>query len=202
MCEEMREMLRYARVNAIRNKAMAITGINPPTGKHITTTSERVDNSRVLNFLNRVYHTHSFVKFLAGSIDRTKNNKNVGVVAGILFDGNKFLVEKRKPDEDTDPGIVCLPGGHVKTGESREEALKREMYEELGIIVKKAKFICKNFYVPNNGERHCKYYYLITEYEGNPVSNTAQDVFWLDDTARLDLEFDRKTIKKIKSNIR
>jgi len=59
--------------------------------------------------------------------------KNVDIVVGVVLNGDKFLVERRSLDEKLDPGVVCLPGGHVRIGESREEALKRELYEELGI---------------------------------------------------------------------
>ena len=59
----------------------------------------------------------------------------VGVVVGILVKGAKFLVERRRWEETIDPGIVCLPAGHVEANESLEDALKREMMEELGIKV-------------------------------------------------------------------
>ena len=49
----------------------------------------------------------------------------VGVVVGIVVRGDKFLVERRRLDETGDPGIVCLPAGHVKPIESIENALKR-----------------------------------------------------------------------------
>ena len=75
----------------------------------------------------------------------------VGVVVGIIVKGNKFLVERRRWDEEIDPGIVCLPAGHVEPKESLESALKREMMEELGIKVNEFKFVCKNFYVASNG---------------------------------------------------
>ena len=74
----------------------------------------------------------------------------VGVVVGIVVRGDKFLVERRRWDETVDPGIVCLPAGHVKPNESLEDALKREMMEELGIQVNEMKFVCKNFYVASN----------------------------------------------------
>ena len=55
----------------------------------------------------------------------------VDVVVGIILKKNKFLVEHRSPDEDVDPDIICLPGGHVEPNESKEEALRREMNEEI-----------------------------------------------------------------------
>ena len=125
----------------------------------------------------------------------------VDVVVGIILDGNKFLVERRKLDEKVDPGIVCLPGGHVKNNESYEEALKRELREELGIKVKEMKFVCKNFYVASNGERQNAYCFLVMDYEGKPVCTSAQEIFWEDNIENLSLEVDRKTITKLRELI-
>jgi mutator protein MutT len=124
--------------------------------------------------------------------------ETVDVVVGILLNQNRFLVERRRFDEAIDPGIVCLPGGHVQQGESRGNALTREMREELGINVKHFTFICLNFYIASNGERQHAYCYLITDYEGIPVSNSAQEIFWEDNMDALSLEVDRKTIRKVR----
>jgi len=124
--------------------------------------------------------------------------EDVDVVLGVILNRNKFLVERRRSDEKIDPGIVCLPGGHVKANESKEEALKREMLEELGIKVKEHQFICKNFYIASNGERQNAYCFLVTEYEGKPVSKSAQEIFWEDNVENLSLEVDRKTIMKLR----
>lgn len=123
---------------------------------------------------------------------------DVDVVVGIILKGDKFLVERRRLTEKVDPGIVCLPGGHVRAHESMEEALKREMREELGIEVKGFRFVCKNFYIASNGERQNAYCFLITDYEGEPVCRSAQEIFWEDDISSLSLEVDRKTIAKMK----
>jgi len=122
----------------------------------------------------------------------------IGVVVGIVARGNKFLVERRRLDVKVDPGIVCLPAGHVKPNEGLEDALKREMVEELGIKVKEIKFVCKNFYVASNGEKQHAYCYLITDYKGEPVCKAAQEIFWEENIENLSLEVDRKTIKKIR----
>lgn len=134
-------------------------------------------------------------------MDMKKNMQNVNVVVGILCDGSNFLVERRRIDEEIDPGIVCLPGGHVRIGEDREEALKRELREELGIEVKGTRFICRNLYIASNGEKQDAYCYLVTAYEGTLVCNSAQEIFWEDDVEKLSLEVDRNTIKKLKETL-
>ena len=91
-----------------------------------------------------------------------------------------------------------LTWGHVKINESEEEALKRELREELGIKVKGLKFICKNLYIASNGERQNAYCFLVTDYEGEPVCKSAQEIFWEDNIEDLSLEVDRKTITKLR----
>jgi 8-oxo-dGTP pyrophosphatase MutT (NUDIX family) len=120
----------------------------------------------------------------------------VGVVVGILVKGAKFLVERRRWEETIDPGIVCLPAGHVEANESLEDALKREMMEELGIKVNGFKLVCKNFYVASNGEKQHAYCYLITDYEGTPICKVAQEIFWENSIENLSLEIDKTTVRK------
>jgi 8-oxo-dGTP diphosphatase len=121
----------------------------------------------------------------------------VGVVVGILVKGAKFLVERRRWEETIDPGIVCLPAGHVEANESLEDALKREMMEELGIKVNGFKLVCKNFYsMASNGEKQHAYCYLITDYEGTPVCKVAQEIFWENSIENLSLEIDKTTVRK------
>ncbi len=119
------------------------------------------------------------------------------MVVGVIVRGNRFLVERRRSDEEVDPAIICLPGGHVKDDESKEQALKREMLEELGIKVKEFKFICRNFYIASNGERQNAYCYLVADFEGRPVCKSAQEIFWEQEVDCLSLEVDRKTIRKL-----
>lgn len=56
----------------------------------------------------------------------------IPVSAAILRKGNKVLLGKR-PEGGTLPGLWEFPGGKIEVGESPEEALKRELQEELGI---------------------------------------------------------------------
>lgn len=124
--------------------------------------------------------------------------ENVDVVVGIVVKGKKFLVERRRRNETVDPGIVCLPAGHVNPDECLEDALKREMMEELGIQVNEMKFVCENFYVASNRERQHAYCYLITDYEGEPVCRDAEEIFWEENVNNMSLEVDKKTIRKMR----
>jgi len=52
------------------------------------------------------------------------------VTAAVISDGEKILITKR-PDDKRHPGLWEFPGGKVDPGESPEEALCREIREEL-----------------------------------------------------------------------
>ena len=79
----------------------------------------------------------SIVKFYRGdpkNAPKTTQRTRLGVNGIITFNG-KLLLEKRR-DSDT-WGLV---GGGVKNYETPEQALAREVYEELGIRIAKERF--------------------------------------------------------------
>lgn len=55
------------------------------------------------------------------------------VASAFIYRDGSLLVCKRSETKEFLPGQFELPGGHVEDGESPQEALKRELEEELGI---------------------------------------------------------------------
>ncbi|MFU1797577.1 NUDIX hydrolase [Paenibacillus azoreducens] len=77
---------------------------------------------------------------------------------GVLLRNNKILVQ-------SDDGIYALPGGHVKIGETSEEALIREYKEETGakIICDRLLWVEETFWEWGNKDAHgIVFYYLIS----------------------------------------
>lgn len=77
---------------------------------------------------------------------RTKKNW-IPVSAGILKKDNRVLVGQR-PENHTLAGLWEFPGGKIELGETPEEALKRELNEELDIEVEvgELKIACTHSY--------------------------------------------------------
>jgi isopentenyl-diphosphate Delta-isomerase len=70
--------------------------------------------------------------------------------------GNWLLVKQSSSRQDAGQ-YVSPVGGHIRTGESEKEALKREAFEELGLTVFTYKFIGKgifNRHILNRYENH------------------------------------------------
>jgi 8-oxo-dGTP diphosphatase len=65
----------------------------------------------------------------------TQAGDRLRVVAGVLRRGDTILVTRR-PDRPGRPGQWEFPGGKVERGESEEDALRRELVEELGCEVR------------------------------------------------------------------
>lgn len=60
--------------------------------------------------------------------------KRIRVVAAVVRRGDAILVTRR-PDRPGEPGQWEFPGGKVEAGEGEQEALAREIREELGCAI-------------------------------------------------------------------
>ena len=134
------------------------------------------------------------------------NGKNVqriiaaDVVGGILMERRRFLVEKRRADDEADPGFVEIPGGHVDPDESLEEALRREMREELGIEIEKVRLVQKSLATATNGERQRIHYFHVEKWNGRIRSTEAERVYWESEISNLSIIPDRRAVGKILSS--
>lgn len=64
---------------------------------------------------------------------RPATNNGEVVAAAIIVDGRLLLAQRRRPPELA--GLWELPGGKAEAGETAEDALRRELREELGVEV-------------------------------------------------------------------
>ena len=107
-----------------------------------------------------------------------------------------FLVEKRRDDDEADPGYIEIPGGHLEPGESLENALRREMKEELGIEVESARLVHKSLARATNGERQRIHYFHVEKWRGKVESKEAERVYWESEVSNLSIHPDRIAVRR------
>ena len=69
-----------------------------------------------------------------GSANKVPRRTTRRGVVGVIVRGDRFLLIRRS-QHVTAPGFVCFAGGGIEAGETEQEALIREMQEELGIDI-------------------------------------------------------------------
>lgn len=126
---------------------------------------------------------------------KSEKARQIEVVAGVIRQEKKFLAARR-PDNSAFGGYWELPGGKLEAGESGAEALERELWEELGITVKKSRFLgsVSHFY-PEQKLQVILHFYEVGEFEGEPQAREGQELRWLapDESEKYDfLEADRE----------
>lgn len=90
----------------------------------------------------------------------------VGCGAAILKDGRLLLVRRRRPPE---AGCWGLPGGKVDPFERVEDAVAREIAEELGIRIKPERLLCiVNQIDKAAGDHWIAPVYHIDSFDGEP----------------------------------
>jgi 8-oxo-dGTP diphosphatase len=92
----------------------------------------------------------------------------VGVGGLILQDGKVLLLLRKRPPE---AGTWSLPGGRVEFGERLEDAVVRELREELGITVEVESLVCViNHIVPADNAHWVAPAYRVRLVSGEPLN--------------------------------
>jgi 8-oxo-dGTP diphosphatase len=71
---------------------------------------------------------------LVATLSAERNRPGHGVVA-IVPEAGKFLVIRRSPQVRA-PNMLCFAGGTIEPGETPEQAIVRELHEELGLVAR------------------------------------------------------------------
>jgi mutator protein MutT len=112
-------------------------------------------------------------------------------VSFILINDGKVLLEKRRDDREIDPGLIMIPGGHIEDGETEQQALERELLEELGVKATRTDYVCTLIHTTREIQKI--HYYLIRSWQGEIKTFEAESLFWhsVTDSTRLDIVPDR-----------
>jgi|TARA_B110000003_G_scaffold133601_1_gene135576 8-oxo-dGTP diphosphatase len=101
------------------------------------------------------------------------------VAVGILKDSDgKYLLGKRL-DSQSWAGWWEFPGGKLETNENPSEALKREIYEELGVTINKYRQWTTRRVIEKN-KITILYFFLITSWTGMVEGMEGQKLQWVD----------------------
>lgn len=131
--------------------------------------------------------------------------KSISVVAGIILKNDTYLIVDR-PNGKMFAGLWEFPGGKIEKAEKPENALIRELKEEISISVTTLEFWKTKNYIYNlaayNKESFDKTkkqklellkvhlsFYFIKEYKGEAISNEGQNLRWVKPLKALGLSF-------------
>ncbi|WP_043892906.1 8-oxo-dGTP diphosphatase MutT [Providencia sneebia] len=114
--------------------------------------------------------------------------KHLYIAAGIIRNSNEKIFITERPDGTHMAGFWEFPGGKLETSEKPEEALVRELEEEVGIIVTE----CELFHCVEHefDERHVTiYFYIVSAWNNEPYGREGQRSRWIDQNDLVAEEF-------------
>ncbi|MGD7023608.1 (deoxy)nucleoside triphosphate pyrophosphohydrolase [Rossellomorea vietnamensis] len=103
--------------------------------------------------------------------------KNIHVVGAVIFNDNKILCAQRGTEKSL-PLLWEFPGGKIEEGEKPEDALKREIKEEMRCTIEIGEQIEHTVYEYDFGIVHLTTYYCKLV-EGEPVLTEHAAIKWL-----------------------
>ncbi|AIU66000.1 8-oxo-dGTP diphosphatase MutT [Vibrio coralliilyticus] len=105
--------------------------------------------------------------------------KRIHIVAAIIFnsDQSEVFITKR-PDDKHKGGFWEFPGGKVESGETIEQAIARELDEEVGIqVTEQSLFEHLEYDYP---EKSLKFDFIsVTRFENAPYGKEGQQGVWV-----------------------
>ncbi len=125
----------------------------------------------------------------------------INVAAAIIWQDEKLLICKR-PAGTSLPLLWELPGGKIEKNESPEQAIVRECYEELGVIVEAKDIFDNSTYNYDNSEISFTFINAkITK--GIPKNIEHEEIKWVDINELDNYEFcpaDIEILERIKQD--
>lgn len=105
--------------------------------------------------------------------------KRVHIVAAIIFNSDKSQVFiTKRPDHVHKGGFWEFPGGKVEEGESIEDAINRELNEEIGIeIVEQSLFEHLEFDYPDKSLKFD--FIVVSQFKHEPYGKEGQQGEWV-----------------------
>jgi 8-oxo-dGTP diphosphatase len=99
------------------------------------------------------------------------------VTAAVIERDGKVLIAKRGAT-DRLAHKWEFPGGKIEPGETPEECLRRELYEEFGVNVQVREFICSNKHDYDHVSIELLAY-RVSDVSGDPVPKEHDEIRWV-----------------------
>lgn len=136
-------------------------------------------------------------------LEQRTNNLPKVVVGGLIYQNKKILICQRNEEADH-PLKWEFPGGKLKDAENNQEALKRELKEELNIEINEMFFFDEYLYEYKKLSKNLKLiFFQIFQFEGEIQNKVHQQLKWIDISKLGDYDFlegDLKIINKLMNN--
>lgn len=100
------------------------------------------------------------------------------VAAALILRGDTVLICQRRPDQAM-AFKWEFPGGKIEHGETPEQALARELDEELGIRARIGGFVTRIHHPYRNGGAVDLQFFAVHSFEGEIVNHIFNDVRWI-----------------------
>jgi 8-oxo-dGTP diphosphatase len=112
----------------------------------------------------------------------------VQVVAGIIERQGRLLICRRKP-EQSHPLKWEFPGGKVEPGETPDQALARELEEELDILGAAGQEIMRYQYTYRGRDTITLIFFRVSEFGGEPRNVIFHEMRWEPRTKLAEFDF-------------
>lgn len=114
--------------------------------------------------------------------------KRVHVAVGVISDGGHRILVSRRPEHVHQGGLWEFPGGKVENGETVEQALHRELLEELAIDVRASHSLLTIQHDYTDKSVYLDVWW-VSAFAGEPQGREGQPWRWIDAAQLHTLQF-------------
>ncbi len=109
----------------------------------------------------------------------TQVNDQIQIVGVIIQKENRFLLGRRSFQKKTAGGYWCPVAGKIEVGESQEQAVVREVFEEIGLVVRPIRKLTEYDTSDRVGRLHWWMAHVVEDKEPYLKNNEHVELRWV-----------------------